>query len=170
MSEMETAERLILLCACGFEMEVTRLDMGREGACPKCGRLICVARDNTRPASQSRATDNTPPAQEPISEVIKAERYDEAIPRLKAALEHDDTKREVWYALAYCQYQLRNWTEAQQAVERALDLGHMSARRLMRRMVRKRAELSEMAEMTSSGSGLAEEPRYDLPPLPPKSS
>ena len=165
MSGIENDDRLIVTCPCGFEMEVSAADMGRTGECTRCGESITVTQENTRPLSSPGGSPkgDQRTGTEPVSTVIRSGRYPEAVERLKAALSQDDSKLEVWYALAYCQYKMGDYDEAQVIARRAEQLGHPSARDLRKRILVRLTEQTEGVRQWEEAQNQADQ---EVPGLP----
>ena len=138
----DAPNRLVLRCpSCQHDMLVAEEYLGKRMACPECGTHLVVSRESTMPhrgperraPRSGRSSRRTRLDLDAASQLAEEGHYAEAIESLKPHFARHPT-RDVCYALGYCYYKLRDFSQAQALLERAAALGSRRAQPLLERL------------------------------------
>ncbi len=133
-------------CKCGAHWTVARTGAEDFITCNNCGsrvtlHTIAVAPDSPRAATTIFHAPKVAPTRDPKSqravELVREEKFDEAITQYEEILSRQPTYRDVFYGLGFCFYKTEKLHEAQVLLRIAHDMGHPNAEKLLNKTLAK---------------------------------
>ncbi len=141
MEQGISATEAAINCVCGASLVTGEQEAAQE--CQVCGRPVGLPEVGAKEISAAGAPPPAAPEDDanPLSKqmrkaagFVNAKRYLEALGIYKYVLQEDFEHRDAMYGLGFCNYKLGYFGRSRWMLERAHELGHPSAQRLVRKI------------------------------------